>query len=100
MTTKMPEGLDYWTADEVAECLSYQKFLPESYGDWNELDAKLWRIVENASNPTPLGGDGTDGTVETPCGRLDPDNDDKAPHWWATLTPIEQAAIAAAFAAY
>jgi|TARA_R100000030_G_scaffold56956_1_gene42889 hypothetical protein len=86
----MPEGLKYWTADEVAECLS---------GIGPDLYRKLWDILSDAKNPTPLGGDGSNGTVETPDGRLELDNDDKAGHWWAKLTPIEQTTIAASYAA-
>ena len=89
-TIKMPEGLTYWTADEVAECLS---------GIGPALYSKLWDILSAAKNPTPLGGDGSNGTVETPDGRLDEDNDDKAPHWWAKLTPAEQTTIRDAYVA-
>jgi hypothetical protein len=46
-----------------------------------------------------MGGDGSNGTVEDPSGRLDADNDDKAPHWWGQLEPVEQTAIAKAFVA-
>ena len=86
----MPEGLKYWTADEVAECLN---------GIGPDLYRKLWEILAEAKNPTPLGGDGSNGTVETPDGRLDEDNDDKAPHWWVKLTPAEQTTIASAYIA-
>ena len=89
-TIQMPDGLTYWTADEVAECLS---------GIGPTLYSKLWDILNAAENPTPLGGDGSNGTVETPDGRLDEDNDDKAPHWWGSLTVAEQSAIASAYAA-
>lgn len=89
---KMNENLEYWTADEVAECLSVS----------SGLSAKLWGILSEATNKTPLGGDGSldsEGrpTVEEPSGRLDEDNDDKAPHWWHKLTPEEQAEINAAY---
>lgn len=93
---KFPTELEYWTADEVAECLNYQRHLPEDYGDWITLDRKLWGFVTSASNPTPIGGDGSNGTVEYPCGRMSLDNDDKARHWWDKLEPVEQQAIAAA----
>ena len=89
-TIEMPKGLTYWTADEVAECLS---------GIGPDLYRKLWSILSDAKNPTPLGGDGSNGTVETPDGRLDEDNDDKAPHWWAKLTPAEQTTIRDAYVA-
>ena len=93
---KMPEGLEYWTADEVAECLSYEDYLPAEYED--SLYDKLWCFLAAAKNATPLGGDGSDGTVETPDGRLDLDNDDKAAHWWSKLTGVEANAIAQAYA--
>ena len=38
-------------------------------------------------------GSGSNGTVETPDGRLDASNDDKAPHWWGKLTEDEQRLI-------
>jgi hypothetical protein len=91
----MPEGLEYYTADVVAECFNCHSHLwPDAA---NALNAKLWDIATAADNPTPLGGDGSNGTVETPCGRLSLDNDDKARAWWHRLTEAEQAAIAAAY---
>lgn len=93
----MPEGLEYYTADVVAECFNYGKRLPAEYGGWQVLHAKLWGFLADAQNPTPLGGDGSNGTVETPCGQLSLNNDDKAGHWWTRLTEVEQAAIAAAY---
>ena len=90
----MPEDLEYWTADEVAECLPYQPHLTDRGA---ALYRKLWRILSEAQNPTPLGGDGSDGTVETPCGRWSEKNDDKTPHWWAHLDPAEQRAIELAY---
>ena len=83
----MPAGLSHWTADEVAECL----------GVPSELYQKLWGFLNDATNPTPLGGDGSCGTVEEPSGRWDEDNDDKAPHWWGKLDVREQALIAEAY---
>ena len=73
----LPSELELWTADEVAECLVP---LQET-----NLYVKLWRVIKDATNPTPLGGDGTNGTVEYPCGRQSRDNDDKALHWWSKL---------------
>ena len=86
----MPEGLKYWTADEVAECLS---------GIGPDLCSKLWDILSAAKNPTPLGGDGSNGTVEEPHERYDEDHDDQAPHWWGKLTTDEQSTIATAYTA-
>jgi len=77
---EMPSSLEYDTADEVAETI-------------DALYRELWRILAAAKNKTPLGGDGSNGTVETPCGRLDSDNDDKAPHWWDSLDRDFQSAI-------
>jgi hypothetical protein len=79
---KMPAGMEFWTADECAECLPIS----------NALSGKLWGFLDEAKNPTPLGGDPGEqpGTVETPEERLDPDNDDKAPHWWDRLEKSEQ----------
>ncbi len=101
----LPPDLEYWTADEVANCLSYNKHLPPGYvaanyggNEWG-LCSRLEEIAYSAENPTPMGGDGSNGTVETPDGRLDLDNDDKAGHWWHLLAPAEQQAIAAAYAA-
>tara|TARA_R110000744_G_scaffold320638_1_gene426788 strand:- start:33 stop:263 length:231 start_codon:yes stop_codon:yes gene_type:complete len=56
-------------------------------------------ILSAAKNPTPLGGDGSNGTVEEPHERYDEDHDDKATHWWAELTAAEQTTIAAAYVA-
>lgn len=92
--SEMPSQLSYWTADEVAECLSYEKFLGEDEG--RNLYRKLWSFLNEAKNPTPLGGDGTNGTVEYPCGRQSLENDDKAGHWWDRLTEKEQSAISSA----
>ena len=91
----MPERLKYWTADQVAECVPFESILGKEAGD--ALYCKLWQILSEAKNSTPLGGDGSNGTVETPDGRLDEDNDDKAPHWWAKLTPAEQTTIRDAY---
>jgi len=87
----IPQKLKYLTADQVAECISYQKYLTKTEAD--DLYRKLWEILENAQNPTPLGGDGSNGSVEEPAERMDLDNDDKTAHWWETLTATEQEAL-------
>lgn len=92
----IPDGLELWRADEVAECLDYRRYIVDQMG----LYSKLWSFLEAAENPTPAGGDGSNGTVETPDGQLDPDNDDKAAHWWAQLTDLEAAAIVQAYQDY
>jgi hypothetical protein len=60
----------------------------------------LYSWLEACQNPTPVGGDGTNGTVETPYERLSLSNDDKAEHWWPVLTDDERDAITAAAADY
>jgi hypothetical protein len=87
----VPQELEYMTADEVAECISYQKYMSKTESD--ELYRKLWQFLEEANNPTPLGGDGSNGTVEEPAERLDLDNDDKTSHWWSKLNHNEQEAL-------
>lgn len=105
----MPNGLKDWTADEVAECLSYGKYVE----DPNALYRKLYELFEDckvywsfyysgaldeySGRLTPLGGDGDGGTVEEPAGRLG-DYDDKAPNWWRHLSTTDQRAIAKAYA--
>ena len=88
---QVPEWIERWTADEVAECVSYQPHLTKPEAD--ELYVKLWGFLENANNRTPQGGDGTNGTVEEPAARLGLDNDDKGGHWWHLLETKEQDAI-------
>lgn len=88
MTVKMNAGLEFYTADRVAECLHVSE----------DLYIKLWKILEEAENPTPLGGDGSNGTVETPDAQLDSDNDDKVPNFWNKLTDAERTEVNAAYA--
>ena len=78
----MHPELEYWTADEVAECLGISR----------ELQRKLWGILNDCENPTISG--------ETPDTRLDLDNDDKAGHWWSSLTADEQNEINNAYEVY
>jgi hypothetical protein len=85
---KMPEELEYCTADDVAECFEF-------HDPNNVIYGKLWSFVAEARNRTPMGGDESDGTVETPDGRLDLSNDDKTRHWWHRLTEEEQGSIVA-----
>lgn len=94
---EMPEGLEYWTADEVAECLSYTRHLSGGRAAGDVLYCKLWKHLSEASNPTPIGGDGSYGTCEEPTARLSLENDDKALHWWRKLTAEEQEAVACAY---
>lgn len=85
---KIPDGLEDWTADEVAECLSV--------GD--ELYIRLWQILNKASTHTPLGGDGSNGTCEYPDARYNTTEGDKALQWWDLLTNQEQQTITNAYA--
>lgn len=87
MSIKIPSGLRLWTADQCAECL------PVSM----ELYSRLWRIVSEAKTPTPLGGDGSNGTVECPEDRLTGHNDDKAQNFWKLLTDQEQQELTSAY---
>ena len=105
----IPEGLEYWVAANVSECLPYEDFLPADYGaveiatregfdkPWHVLSRKLWDIQNAAVNPTPLGGDGEDGKCETPDAQMDTDNGDKTRQWWHLLTDIERGAIVSAW---
>jgi hypothetical protein len=85
-TMKMPDALEFYTADEAAECLPIS----------NNLSGRLWNILSECKNKTPLGGDGSNGTVEIPDVRSDTRYDDKAGHWWGLLTEEEQQEIVVA----
>lgn len=87
---KMHEMLEFWTADEIYNCLP----LPGISG--RRLGRKLMNITNLAENATPMGGDGSDGTVEEPSGRLG-DFDDQAPAFWDRLTESEQLMINMAY---
>lgn len=80
ITNKCPSGLELWTLDEAAECLR----IPE------EVYAELWRLLGECRNKTPLGGDGSGGTVEDPSERLDSANDDKLGTCWEKLSGAAQ----------
>lgn len=80
---KMPEGLEYWTLDEVAECLNVGM----------DLYRKLWKLLDDCENVTPIGGDGSNDTVEYPDARYGTTEDDKARQWWNKLTQEEQKEI-------
>ena len=87
---KIPTALEYWTADEVAECLSYND--PDRV-----IATKLWGFLSETDDPPPNGGDGSNGTVEEPSGRLDLANGDKTGHWWYRLTAAEQCVLGEAY---
>ncbi len=77
----MPVGLKYWTADEIAECLSVGR----------DLYVRLYEIRSEAKNPTPV-------WTQYPEDRLGLEFDDKTHHFWDQLTEAEQAIISEAFA--
>jgi len=87
--TIVPQGLEYWTADEIAECLS---------GITHTTYVRLWEIVaecEQNGTAKPLGGDGSDGTTELP---IVADSYSNQPHsFWTALTPAQQQEIASAY---
>lgn len=81
----------YWRPDEVAECLD---------GLSQETYARLWAVtseLERTGRGVPLGGDGSDGTIETPP---EPDAfiSGKMETIWPTLTDAERADISACHA--
>lgn len=77
----MHPALSEWTLDEVAEALD---------GVSMATSGVLWGLRDDdSSNNTPMGGDGTGGTVETPDGRLG-DFDDKLARHWHKLTADQQ----------
>ena len=90
MSVEIPTGLAYWTADEIAECLSVS----------HDTYARLWEIVaecEKAGTAMPLGGDGSNGTTELP---IVADAYSNQPHaFWTALTPAQQHEIASAYEA-
>lgn len=56
-----PTDIRFFSCDEVAECVVLREFDPES-----NVYAELWTFVGKGSDPKPLGGDGSNGTVEEP----------------------------------
>ena len=79
----IPDGLQYWTPDEVAECLD---------GVSQPTYVRLWAILDElvaSGKAVPVGGDGSDGTIETPP---EPDafKSGKMSAVWPMLTEAEQ----------
>ena len=95
-SVEMPPQMQYYTVDEVAETVDYWAHLPKDRAE--ALYSAVWNYLAKSKNPTPLGGDGSNGTVELPEQRLDPENDDKAHHWWSSLDKDWQMAIVKAMA--
>ena len=90
---KMPSIFKYWTVDEVAECVDYHSHL-DTKEKSDALYRKLWEFLEQSENKTPLGGDGSNGTVEEPYERMSAKFGDKITHWWDKLSTEEQEALA------
>ena len=89
---KMPEVYRYMTADECAECVDYWSHLKNlEDGCGMRLYSKLWDFKNGATKSTPLGGDGSNGTVECPQD-LEYGND-TGPHWWGVLNDEEKEAL-------
>jgi hypothetical protein len=89
---KIPNGLQYWRPDEVAECLD---------GIGQDLYRKLWQItsdLEQSGKAVPVGGDGSNGTIECPP---EPDAfmSGKMGTVWNQFTSDEQALMVKAFEA-
>jgi hypothetical protein len=86
---KMNEALEFWTPDEAAECLS---------GISEALYARLWELLDHIpeGDRKPLGGDGTNGTVEYPP---EPGSYRKGTiaALWRHLTEEQQAELNAAY---
>ena len=86
--TSVPQGLEYWRADEIAEGLSVR----------HDTYVRLWEIVaecEKNGTAKPLGGDGSDGTTELPKVA---DSYSNQPHsFWTAQTPAQQQEIASAY---
>jgi len=76
-----PEELELWTLDEVAECLSVPAVLYK----------KLWAMLADCKDKTPLGNDAN----ETPDVRLDSTNDDKLLNAWSAFTDDEKRVLIA-----
>ena len=108
MTNVIPVEMSLWMGHEAAECLGYQKHLPDDYGDgtsdrWLLLYRKLWAFTNDAERPVPAGGDGSpdawgNPTVGTPEEQRDYrwSSDDRGEVWWKKLDPAEQVALIAA----
>ena len=101
---KAPTWAKNYTLDEAAECLSYHSILRVLLGhekgteEGHRLHGILWDLLANTDKETraPLGGDGSDGTVETPAERaekiMDGSSDCLAVHW-AKLEDLHQRAL-------
>lgn len=80
----VPSGLEYWTADEIAECLD----VPD------EIYVKLWGLAA-CEGGKPLGGDEGWEWPELVDSFANQPN-----HFWPLFSEEEQDAIAAAYLRY
>lgn len=103
---KAPEWTWLWSPDDAAECLEYQQEMRILGADPDALYAKLWRFVQRAKEESfqlpPLGGDGSDGTVEEPAIRLETMLEGvgaSLAFWWDELTDLERRALDSAYKA-
>ena len=83
---EIPKGLEYWTADEIAECLGVSL----------ATGSRLWSFLDSG-NDKPLGGDGSNGTTEIPIHDHRYGNQPEA--FWTKLTAAEQEEITKAYLA-
>ena len=92
MTIQIPAGIEYWTADEIAECLD--DISHDTY-------VRLWQITgESEKNGTakPLGGDGSNGTTELPIVADSYGNQPRG--FWNSLTTEQRKEIWDAYERY
>lgn len=75
-----PREIANITGDEVANCWPVSA----------ELSHKLENMAYSATSPSPLGGDGSHGTTETPEPH---EGNDTLAYLWAVLTESERAEI-------
>ena len=87
----IPEWLEYWSVDQIAECLSYDD--PDG-----SLYARLWNFLGEGDDVTPVGGDGSDGTAETPDACFGDDHSDSPVRLWPLLTDAHRNALSVAYA--
>jgi hypothetical protein len=94
---KRPEGLEYYTADEVAETITGITKLPGLY-------ERLWEILSAVKprNRKAIGGEpgrDEDGQlrVEAPEEAIGSSTEDCAPAWWSKLTEKQQRHVAECF---
>jgi len=111
MSVKIPEGLEYWTADEIAECLSVSNATSQKLWDissicelsdriemeWAEYKGERWvgYLDDTRRMSKPRGGDGSNGTTEIPI--VDDSYADQPRKFWKKLTLEQQSEIAWAY---